>query len=370
MRGCLPPVPSEDLDHVLVHTRDLWDELRGKRLFITGGTGFFGCWLLETFVWANKNLSLGASATVLTRSPDAFKFKAPHLTANPAVKLHRGDVRSFEFPTGQYSHIIHAAAESSARLNAEQPLTTFDTIVQGTRHVLDFAIACKTEKLLFTSSGAIYGLQPPELAHIPEDYPSAPDTMNPGSAYGEGKRAAELLCRLYAAERRLQAKIARCFAFVGPHLPLDIHYAIGNFIRDGLGGGPIRVAGDGTRCHSYLHTTDLAIWLWTILLRGESSRPYNVGSEDTISVLDLARTVARLFGPDVRVEAADASMPGRAPERYVPNTQFARVGLGLRQSLDLEESLRRTIAWCRQADAHSRCAPDQPSRPRDGAGVR
>ena len=178
-----------------------------------------------------------------------------------------------------------------------------------------------------------------------------------------GKRAAELLCRLYAARRGLQVKIARCFAFVGPHLPLDIHHAIGNFIRDGLDGGPIRVAGDGTRCHLYLHTTDLAVWLWTILLRGESAPPYNVGSEETISIVEVARTVVRLFGSDTRVEVAVAPVPGRAAERYVPSTRVARVGLGLRQSLGLEESVRRTIAWYRQADARGHCTPEQPSRP-------
>jgi len=143
MRECLPPVPSEDLDHVLAHTRCLWDELRGKRLFITGGTGFFGCWLLESFAWASRRPDLGASATFLTRDPGVFELKAPHLTKDPSVTLHQGDVRSFEFPTGPFSHIIHAAAESGTRLNAEQPLTMLDTVIQGIRHVLDFAISRK-----------------------------------------------------------------------------------------------------------------------------------------------------------------------------------------------------------------------------------
>jgi dTDP-glucose 4,6-dehydratase len=361
--NALPPLAAADLDHVLAHTEGLWNELRGKRLFLTGGTGFFGCWLLETFAWANKRLDLGASVTVLTRNPDAFRLKEPHMTTGPTVKLHQGDVRSFEFPTGQFSHIIHAAMESSARLNAEQPLTMFDTIVQGTRNVLDFAVACRARKLLFTSSGAVYGRQPSELTHVPENYLGAPDTMNQGSAYGEGKRAGELLCRLYAEEHGLQVKIARCFGLVGPHLPLDANFAVGNFIRDALRGGPVLVAGDGTPRRSYLYAGDLAVWLWTILLSGESSRPYNVGSEDAISVLDLARAVARLSGSDICVEVADAPVPGRVAERYVPNTQVARIGLGLRQNIDLEESVRRTIAWSRQADAYRRCAAGQTSRP-------
>jgi dTDP-glucose 4,6-dehydratase len=136
---------------------------------------------------------------------------------------------------------------------------------------------------------------------------------------------------------------------------LDNHFAVGNFIRDALLGGPIRVAGDGTPYRSYLYAADLAIWLWWILLRGESCRPYNVGSEESISIGDLARTVAGLCQPEASVLVAQEAVPGRPVERYVPSTQRARGELGFQERVGLRDAIERTMAWnAQQATAHTR----------------
>lgn len=340
-------LPKEDLDHVLDRTRDLWDELRGQRVFITGGTGFFGRWLLESLLWANDRLSLGISALVLSRSPEAFRRGAPDLAGHGAIRFHTGDVRSFEFPAGTFSHIIHAATQSSAKLNAEAPLIMFDTIVDGARRTLEFARHCGVRKFLLTSSGAIYGRQPPEMTHIPEDYLGAPEPTDPRSAYGEGKRAAETLCALFSQQYGIETRIARCFAFVGPYLPPDTHFAIGNFIRDRLKGGPIVVEGDGTPRRSYLHAADLAIWLWTILFRGQNNRIYNVGSEESVSISELAHMVAASFSPAVGVIIRGKPDPRKAPERYVPSTARANRELGLMPWISLPAAIARTIAFHR-----------------------
>ena len=338
---------AEDLDHVLAHTRELWEDLRGKRLFITGGTGFFGCWLLESFLWADGKLQLGAAATVLTRDPDAFARRAPHLAASPKIHLLAGDVRSFEFPRGGFTHVIHAATAASAALNEAAPEEMFDTIVGGTQRTLDFAVQAGATRFLFTSSGAVYGRQPPDLARIPEEYAGAPDPLDPTSAYGEGKRAAELLCALSHRRDGLAAVIARCFAFVGPWLPLDAHFAIGNFIRDALNGGPIRVSGDGTPYRSYLYAADLAVWLWTILFRGRPCRPYNVGSEDALTIADTARLVASAVDPRLPVEIARAPKDRTGTSNYVPSIARAGDELGLTLRVSLRDAVVKTLQWHR-----------------------
>ena len=235
---------------------------------------------------------------VLTRNPKSFAAKMPHLAGRADLSFVAGDVRDFSFPAGAFAFVIHAGTTSSAPV---EPLEMFGTIVDGTRRVLELAATHGTRKLLFVSSGAVYGRQPSELTHIPEDYVGAPDPLDPASAYGEGKRAAELLCSMSAGKQGLEIKIARCFAFVGPHLPLNAHFAVGNFLRDGLASGPIQVLGNGTPVRSYLYSAELAVWLWTILFQGANARAYNVGSETCLTIAETAHAVADSFSPQLPV---------------------------------------------------------------------
>ena len=339
------PIARPDLELILEHTAPLWEEVRGSRIFLTGGTGFFGCWLVESFCFVNHLLGLGAEATILTRSPEAFAQKCPHLASDTAVTLQAGDVRSFLFPEGEYRYVIHAATDATAKQAAEAPLEMLSTIIAGTEHTLEFADTHGTGKFLLTSSGAVYGKQPPEMTHVPESYAGAPDPVNPANVYAEGKRTAELLCALYQKRDRLDCKIARCWAFCGPHLPLDQHFAIGNFIGDVLAGGPIQIQGDGTPRRSYLYAADLAVWLWTILLRAPALVPFNVGSARDVSILELAQTVAMTLNPQTEIRVARQIVPGAAPLRYVPCVDRARAVLGLRPTIGLEEGIRRTARW-------------------------
>lgn len=328
-------IPAEDLDHILAHTSGIWEALRGQNIFITGGTGFVGKWLVESFIFANEQLDLNARALLLTRNPDRVRV------TNPSVQVWKGDMRSFAYPEGEFAFVIHAATE-----HGHAP-GNFELDIQGTKHVLEFARTHGTRRFLFTSSGAVYGRQPSDLTHIPEDYPGAPSTVDLKSAYGHAKRASEFLCSVYSQQFGFSAILARLFAFAGPYLPLDLNFAIGNFIRDALAGGPIRIAGDGTPYRSYLYAADLAIWLWTLLIRGQSARPYNVGSDQDLTIADLARAVAENTIPETPIKIA-RQPTGAPPSRYVPCVDRARAELHLTSLIPLGEAIRRMYKWNRE----------------------
>jgi dTDP-glucose 4,6-dehydratase len=342
------PIATKDLAHILSLTRQVWERARGKRIFLTGATGFFGAWLLESLVYCNRALQLETSATVLCRDPAAAAARLPHLAGETSIRFVAGDVRNVNFPEQNFDFVIHAAAPSSG-VEAAQPLNLLTTLVSGTERVLEFAKARNTEAFLFVSSGAVYGAQPENLSHVPETYRGGPDWLDPNAAYAEGKRVGEQMCSIYVCNSEIRFSIARCFAFVGPHLPLDRHFAIGNFIGDALAGRNISIRGDGTPMRSYLYAADLAIWLWTILLSDNKlntqPRVFNVGSGDAISILDLATTVVDELNPPLRVEIAAKPATGAPLQQYVPDVTEAETRLGLRQTIGLRDAIRRTADW-------------------------
>lgn len=324
---------------------DFWDGLRGARVFMTGGTGFVGLAMLEQLAAVNERLQLGVTVVVLTRDARRFAEREPEIARHEWITAASGDIRSFECPAGRFSHIVHAATDTQPPRTREDRVRIFDTIVDGTKRALEAARRCEAARFLMVSTGAVYGPQPASTSHVAEDHQGGPDVMLPARSGAEAKRAAESLCALFAGDG-LEVVVARPFAFVGPHLPLDMHYAVGNFIRDALAGGPVRVLGDGTAVRSYMYSSDLAAWLWTMLVRGRSLRPYNVGSERAVTIAEAAAAVARECGR-CAVHVATRPEPGTPVDRYVPSTARARTELGLSETVPFEEAVARTVAWYR-----------------------
>jgi len=331
-------IAASDLDEIVRLAAPDFERLRGARIFLTGGTGFFGKWLLAAFDRAERELKLGLNITILSRHPARFATQWPEVKSRPGWKLFEGHVAELPALLERFDYVLHAAADAPTQPNEAAEAERSRSIVEGTRRVLALAERPDTKRLLFISSGAVYG----EATGKPEgaserDYYRARAAM----AYGTAKRAAELACEQSEADYN----IARAFAFLGPHLPLDQNFAAGNFIRDALRGGPIEVRGDGTALRSYLYPTDLVVWLIAILTRGHLDTAYNVGSDEVVSTAELARLIADEVrpAPEVVIQAREKL---QGPQNvYLPNIARAKEELGLRVTVPLREAIRRMLAF-------------------------
>ena len=338
-------LPRDDVEAVVASVGPLWQKLAGQRLLLTGGTGFIGKWLLASFLEANRSLGLGARVVLVSRRPEAFLAEYPDLARAPEVEWWTSDVRDLKPAAAACcAFAIHAATDVVAK---SSPAEILDTCIAGTGRVLDAMSQGEgMRRLLLLSSGAVYGRAPEGVSHFCEDWLGAPDPLAPISAYGEGKRISELLAAISADQHpELEVSIARCFAFVGPLLPLDKHFAIGNFIASAMADEDIQISGDGTPLRSYLYAGDLAHWLWVMLFQAPNARAYNVGGQESLSITALAERVNTVLGGKGKVLVAKKPMPGAAAQAYLPSLERIRSELNLSPAIKLDDAIRRTALW-------------------------
>jgi nucleoside-diphosphate-sugar epimerase len=337
-------IPIDDLEHIFQNTKDIWEQLRRKTIFLTGGTGFFGKWLLESFIYANEKLCLNAKIILLSRNPELFIEQYPFYNEyKNSVRFVKGDILSYDFNLDEeIQFIIHAATAASDTLNKINPLLMMDTITLGTRNVLDFALTQPIEGFLFISSGAVYGKQPFNVSNIQETDSFKIDFNNSNAAYAEGKRLAELYCSIYFEKYNLPVKIARCFAFIGPYLPLDTHFAIGNFINNVIKNENIVIMGDGNTTRSYMYASDLSIAIWKILLIGNNNKPYNVGVDKAYSLKEIALMIKKIYGNDLQILNLNKDLPENT---YVPNIEALINDLKINHFVQIEEAIQKTVKF-------------------------
>lgn len=278
------------------------------RILMTGGTGFFGQSMVDYLARVGGEVEL----TRLARRGGELV----------------GDVRSFDVGSARFDAIIHAATPTQGQL-PEAELRSI--IVEGTANMLAQAKRCGAQRFMMVSSGGVYGSG--WTRPIRET-----DAPRPVTAYGQAKLGAEAL----AVASGLHVLLPRCFAFTGRHLPRTAHFAIGNFIADALAGREIVIRGDGSPLRSYMHADDLCAWLLAILARGESGRPYNVGSDEAISIRALAELVRDTLGSRSPVRVLGGTVPGAA-NTYVPAIDRAREELGLHLTYSLPQAIRASL---------------------------
>ncbi len=327
--------------------RNVVSGLKGQRIFLTGGTGFFGKSTLSVLRAIDKVEPLDLKLTLLTRNSQKFKNEWPEICHDLKISFVDGDISDFSFPKEKFNQIWHFATPASLDLNNNDPLKMLHTITYGSKRILEFCVHSQTQKFLLTSSGAVYGTQPTDLPQIPETYLGGPDTSSLFSAYAEGKRYAELEGNLFASKYGFEHKVCRCFAFVGPFLSHSTHFAIGNFIKDAITKNEIVITGDGSPLRSYLYADDLVFWLFTVLFQAKKSTPYNVGSDQSISILQLAEKVKSLINPDLEIRLLNKNTDGRSVP-YVPSVRRSREELALGVWTDIDEAILKTASFYRK----------------------
>jgi len=337
------PLPIGDLVDIIERVQD-WSKFKNARIFMTGGTGFFGTWMLSALLAADKQLELHLEITVLSRCPENFKRNHPYIACAHNLKFVEGDITSFDFPAGIYDFIFHFAATSAkATFDGEDQLKKLEMLYFGTKRVLDFAVAAGIKKILFTSSGVVYGPMEEEQEGVDENFRGSPDISQPDAALGEGKRIAEYLFAYYHEKYGISYGIARCFSFIGPHLPLDIHYAAGNFLKSCIDGKDIVISGNGRPIRSYLYIADATTWLIKIITAKDQKSIYNVGSSRSISIKELAGVIKKTLNTNNKIIICNKqnTFDNFTRNIYIPKLSLIKENLLVNEWTNLEESIKK-----------------------------
>ena len=343
--GIQSKILREDFSLIVDTAPSDLNQIVNSELLITGASGFVGSWLVGSWLWARESLKGTGRLMLVCRNTESIKKQYASSISAGHLLVHASDVRSLHLPPKfKPQLVIHAATPARESLNVNQPLEMLNIIIDGQKKLLEISQEADVERFLFLSSGAVYGSIPLSLKHVPEDYLGAPHIGDSAMAYHEGKRVAELMGNICSQNGSLGFVSARLFAFLAPFLPIDEHFAAGNFIGNAIRNEDIIIKSGGGSVRSYQYGTDLATWLWALLVRGESGQSYNVGSDEGISIKGLAESICQVRGTgnSFRVLGEDTE---ENVTRYVPSTQKIMENLGLRNQVDLRKAILKTLSF-------------------------
>lgn len=334
---------------ILESSRERLMSLGGSKILICGATGFVGTWLTSSLLEANEEMNLGLEIVVISRDEEMARNKlAPH--GKDPLTIVKGDFASEINPLQdlghEFTHIVHLATPAVASTGSLDAAKSYASTVQGARNMIDYAAEIVAPPvLLHTSSGGVYGKQPISMERIAEGWINE-NLDNEISDYGRAKLEAEKIISQASKDGKVRAANPRLFAFLGPHLAMDAHFAVGNFMRDALAGRSISIEGNPATRRSYLYPTDLTDWLLAILVEPHDV-VLHVGSRIPVEMSELAQKVSETFN-GVPISYLGLDIP---PSSYVPETRVMQNTYGVSQNIDYEEGIRRWANWLKSVNS-------------------
>jgi UDP-glucuronate decarboxylase len=304
-----------------------------KRVLITGGAGFLGSHLCE------RLLNEGCDVLCVDNFYTGSKRNIEYLIGNPYFELLRHDIT---FPLYlEVDEIYNLACPASPIHYQNDPVQTTKVNVHGSINMLGLAKRIKA-KILQASTSEVYGN--PIVHPQPETYHGNVNCIGPRSCYDEGKRCAETLFFDYFRQHKLKIKVARIFNTYGPRMHLNDGRVVSNFIVQALRGKPLTIFGDGTQTRSFCYVDDLIEGLVRLMNTNDDvTGPINLGKPSEFTMLELAEKVIELSNS--KSEVVFMKLPADDPMQRRPDITMARKILEWEPEVELEEGLKRTIAY-------------------------
>lgn len=312
------------------------------RYLVTGGLGFLGAHLVRALV------ADGHRVVVLDNGSTGDIRRVSNLP----VEVRLGDVRDgdlvLEAARGCQA-VIHLAAVVGVGRAMRQRLATLETNILGARNVLEAAVRYG-QAVFLASSSAVYGKS--ERAPLREEGDVLlGDVGRPCWTYSYAKLVEECLGRAYASEKGVRVTVGRLFNVIGPGDSLESGRVVPRFVYAALRGEPLVVYGSGEQTRSFTYCTDAVAGIRLVLERGESGQAYNIGSEEEVSIRNLAQLVLQVAGSRSPVRCVPyREVYGEGfeePQRRVPDISRLR-GLGYRPAVTLRQGLEAVVAWARR----------------------
>jgi nucleoside-diphosphate-sugar epimerase len=356
-------IVEADLENISGRLKAEFSSMRGKRLFISGGAGFLGYYLVQSVLHWNRTQADGAPIQIT--ACDNYSRGVPEwltrLSSNDSLTVLEHDITApLPENLGSLDFVIHAASIASPTYYRKYPIATMDANVNGLRLLLD---CCRQQHtaghlvsgFLFFSTSEIYGDPPPDQIPTAEAYRGNVSCTGPRACYDESKRFGETLCVNFARQFGLPITIARPFNNFGPGLKITDRRVIPDFARDLFAGKDLVLLSDGSPTRTFCYVADAIVGYFKILVRGRSAEAYNIGNESPeISMLALAQMLARIgraqfnyTGNVVQDASKEKDYLTDNPQRRCPAIAKAKSELGFDPEISIEEGLRRTLVWYR-----------------------